>query len=222
MEPYKVKILEISPLTHDVKCFKVEKPSGYTFTPGQATEIAINKPGWEKEKRPFTFTSLNTEPHLAFVIKGYPSHKGVTAELHKLKTGDELVIHDAWGVISYKGKGVFIAGGAGITPFIAILRQLYKDGQLTGNKLIFSNKTSKDIILKDEFEKMLGANFINVLTAEKREGVHTGRINKEFLREVITDFNQHFYICGPDQFTEAVSNALVELGTKPDAVVFEK
>ncbi len=40
-------------------------------------------------------------------------------------------------------------------------------GNLGNNKLILSNRTSKDIILKDEFKKMLGDNFINTLTDEK-------------------------------------------------------
>jgi predicted ferric reductase len=41
--------------------------------------------------------------------------------IRKLKHGDELIIRDVWGAIEYKGEGVFIAGGAGVTPFIAIL-----------------------------------------------------------------------------------------------------
>jgi predicted ferric reductase len=44
-------------------------------------------------------------------------------KIRKLKHGDELIIRDVWGAIEYKGE-VFIAGGAGVTPFIAILRQL--------------------------------------------------------------------------------------------------
>jgi predicted ferric reductase len=35
-----------------------------------------------------------------------------------------------FGAIEYKGEGVFIAGGAGVTPFIAILRQLQADDKL--------------------------------------------------------------------------------------------
>ena len=58
MEEHVVKILSIEPVTHDVKHFKIEKPAGYSFIPGQATEVAIHKPGWENERRPFTFTSL--------------------------------------------------------------------------------------------------------------------------------------------------------------------
>jgi ferredoxin-NADP reductase len=222
MNEFVVRILNIEEVTHNVKRFEIEKPDGYTFVPGQATDVAINKPEWKNEKRPFTFTSLNEWPFLEFTIKGYPAHKGVTGQIHQLSVGDELLIHDVWGAISYKGKGVFIAGGAGVTPFIAIFRQLYKDKSIKGNKLIFSNRTSADIIMKDEFEKMLGENFINVLTDESVPGVHNKRIDKQYLKDVIKDFNQHFYVCGPEEFTKGITDTLVGLGAKVEEVVFEK
>jgi ferredoxin-NADP reductase len=222
MSEFAVRILHKEDVTHDVKRLEIEKPEGYKFVPGQATEVAVNKPEWRNEKRPFTFTSLNEWPYLEFTIKGYSSHKGVTDQIHKLAVGDELLIHDVWGAISYKGRGVFIAGGAGITPFIAIFRQLQKDGTIEGNKLIFSNKTSADIILKEEFEKMLGPDFINVLTEESLPGIYNKRIDKEYLKDIIKDFNQHFYVCGPEKFTEAITEALVSLGAKVDEVILEK
>lgn len=42
MEEHIVKILNIDKVTHNVKRFQVEKPEGYTFNPGQATEVSIN------------------------------------------------------------------------------------------------------------------------------------------------------------------------------------
>ena len=149
-----VRIINVARISHDVKSFECEKPAGYHFTPGHATEVAINRDGWRGEKRPFTFTSLNGSAHLEFVIKIYKGHSGVTSELDTLKPGDELIVADVWGAIEYKGPGYFIAGGAGITPFIAILRDLKKRHQLAGNKLLFSNKTEKDIILQDQFTAM--------------------------------------------------------------------
>jgi len=212
MEEHIVKILSTEPVTHDVRHYKVQKPANYKFTPGQATEVAVNKPGWEKERRPFTFTSLNDWDHLEFTIKSYPERKGVTDQLSKLKTGDELLIHDVWGAIQYKGEGTFIAGGAGVTPFIAIFRQLQKDGKLGNNKLIFSNKTHKDIILKDEFAAMLGKNFINTLTQEDLPGYDHHIIDEEYLKEKIADLGQQFYICGPDPMVKAIQAVLQKLG----------
>ena len=222
MENHIVKIISVEPVTHDVKRFTIQKPEGFTFIPGQATEVSVNTPALKNEKRPFTFTSLNDNKHLEFTIKIYDSHNGVTKELGKLKHGDELIIRDVWGAIEYKGEGVFIAGGAGVTPFIAILRQLQADNKIANNKLIFTNKTEKDIILKKGFNEMLGKNFINTLTDEKKEGYENGRIDYNFLKEKIDNFKQHFYVCGPPPFVTAISEALTQLGAKTDTVVFEK
>ena len=46
MEEHVVKIIDVVQVTHDVKSFKVEKPSGYKYIPGQATEVSINRPGY--------------------------------------------------------------------------------------------------------------------------------------------------------------------------------
>jgi ferredoxin-NADP reductase len=221
-EEHVVKILAAENVRHNVKRFKLSKPDAYVFTPGQATDIVINLPEWKEERRPFTFTSLNEWDNLEFTIKIYDDHEGVTNQLGKLKAGDELILHDIWGAIHYKGEGVFIAGGAGVTPFIAILRQLHKDRKLGNNKLIFSNRTSKDIILKEEFENMLGDNFINTLTDESVEKYDNRKIDESYLKEKIKDLNQYFYICGPDPMIEAISKDLQNLGVDKDKIIIEE
>lgn len=217
-----VKIQSVKPVTHNVRQFRFEKPAGYTFQPGQATEVSINKEGWKDERRPFTFTSLNDWPHLEFTIKIYSDHKGVTNELGSLKAGDELIIRDVWGAIAYKGEGYFIAGGAGITPFIAILRQLKKDNKIGSNQLYFSNKTESDIILHDELDQMLGKNAHYIVTDSDNPSFQKGYINKEFLKREIKEFKKPFYICGPDKMVSDISTILTELGASPESVVFEK
>jgi ferredoxin-NADP reductase len=217
-----IKIKNITRLTHDVKRFQCERPGGYHFVSGQATEVSINKEGWKQEKRPFTFTSLNDSPDLEFVIKIYEDHNGVTNALNKLTPGDELIVDDVWGAIEYKGTGYFIAGGAGITPFISILRQLKKEGNLAGNKLLFSNKTDDDIILEEELTSLLGQNAIYTITDELSKRHYNGLINEQFLKTHIDDFKKHFYLCGPPKMVSALHDCLTKLGASPEAVVFEK
>ncbi len=219
-----LKITDIQNVTHDVRQIRFKKPDGYTFTPGQATEAAIDKEGWRDEKRPFTFTSLNSDPYLEFVIKIYPGHDGVTEQIGKLEVGDSLIVGDPWGAIQYSGEGVFLAGGAGVTPFIAIFRDLHRKGEAGNNKLIFSNKSEKDIILKEELKEILGDRFVNVITDEPTEDhiFLDGFIDKDFLDSQIDDFDQEFYICGPDPFNEAMMKYLKELGADPEALIFEE
>lgn len=53
-----VKTISIENVTHDVLRITTEKPEHYHFTPGQATEVSINKAGWRDKKNPFTFTCI--------------------------------------------------------------------------------------------------------------------------------------------------------------------
>ena len=217
-----VRITRIENVTHNVKRFQFEKPAGYHFTPGQATDVSINKDGWREELRPFTFTALNEWPFLEFTIKMYSDHPGVTNELNTLQPGDELIIRDAWGAIEYKGPGYFIAGGAGVTPFIAILRQLKKENKLAGNKLFFANRTNQDVILQEELTDMLQGDAIYVITDKADKNHYSGYIDETFLKKNVDDFNKHFYLCGPDKMIADLQEILKKLGASPEAVVFEK
>jgi len=122
---HRSRVQQREPVVKNVYLYVVDKPEGFTFRPVQA----VDQPGWSDDKHPFTITSLPDNPHLEFIIKSYPvaqnpKHEGMTEHLGRdIKVGDGVLFGDAWGVIEYQGPGVFIAGGAGITPFIEILRQ---------------------------------------------------------------------------------------------------
>lgn len=219
---YRVRIAGVENVTHNVRRFTFERPAGFVFEPGQATDVAIDRDGWRDEKRPFTFTGLKNWDHLEFTIKIYPDHGGVTNQLGGLTKGDALLIEDPWGTIQYKGKGTFIAGGAGITPFIAILRDLQDKGAIAGHRLIFSNRAERDIILRETWEAMKGLDRLFLVTDEPGSGFAGGRIDRAFLERNIRDFGQHFYVCGPDKMVAEINAALKELGARPDAVVFER
>src|ERR1035437_3858127 len=221
MKQQVVIIKSIKHVTHDVLQIITEKPRQLDFTPGQAVEISINKEGWKNEKRPFTFTCLPDSTYLEFNIKTYPSHKGVTNELLSLKKNDEFILHDVFGAIAYRGEGVFISGGAGVTPFICIFRYLQSKNETGNNKLIFANKTKGDIILANEFKKLLGKNFINILSDEKADGYAHGLITEGFLKSYISDSTKNVYICGPLSMIAAIEKQLSNLGIDEKLIIKE-
>ncbi|WP_431160129.1 flavodoxin reductase [Flagellimonas beolgyonensis] len=220
--PHQVKIQKIDFITHDVLQIQTERPTNYTFEPGQATEVALDKEGWRDEKRPFTFTGLPNDDFLQFTIKVYPDHNGVTDTLQTLEQGDQLLLEDVWGAISYQGPGVFLAGGAGATPFIAIFRHLAQQNQLEGNRLLFANKREKDIIMQSQFEEWLGKDFINILSEEESGKYAHGFMDAEFLKEHITDTAAKFYLCGPPPMMESVQKDLENLGISKEQMVAEE
>ncbi len=219
---HQVKIQEIGFITHNVLQIQTQRPANFDFTPGQATEVALDKDGWREEKRPFTFTSLPGDGFLQFTIKVYPGHDGVTDMLRTFEQGDDLILEDPWGTISYQGPGVFLAGGAGVTPFIAIIKDLAQKNQLTGNRLLFGNKRERDIILQSQFEKWLGKDFINILSDEHSSKFPHGHIDTAFLKEHVLDMDGKFYLCGPPPMMKSLQSDLNELGVSKNQMVAEE
>jgi ferredoxin-NADP reductase len=222
MDYQSVKIKSIVHISHDVLQIVTDKPRNIVFIPGQAVDISINKSGWENENRPFSFTSLPQDEILQFTIKTYPSHKGVTNEFLSLKKDDELILHDIFGTIAYKGEGLFIAGGTGVTPFISIFRFLKSKNEVGNNKLIFANKTKEDIILRHEFEELLGKNFINILSEEETGEYLHGFITEDLIRDNLTDLNKKIYLCAPPRMMILVKKILSDLGIDSKLIILEE
>lgn len=222
MKTHIIKVKNVTNVTHDVLRIVTEKPPHFSFSPGQATEMAINKPGWQDKRNPFTFTSLPDDDHLEFTIKTYPQHNGVTNKLLQLKADDELAITEPVGTIGYKGEGVFIAGGAGVTPFISIFKHLKSKNKIGNNKLIYGNKTKNDIIDEIEFKKLLGENFISILSDEETDKYAHGYINEEFIKKTVKDLNTYFYVCGPPAMMDSIEKQLINLNVGKELIVKEE
>lgn len=222
MAAHTVKILDTSFITPDVKRFVVERPPGLRFEPGQGIDISINTPEMRDQLRPFTFTNLPQARKLEFIIKIYQDHEGVTKKMGLMHAGEELILHEVFGAIQYKGPGYFFAGGAGVTPFIAILRDLEHRNALRGNTLLCTNKGPLDVILDEELTRMLGKNFLKVFTRQNVIGFKERRIDRDMLITLVQDFDQYFYVCGPDAFVKDINGMLVSLGAKAESLVFER
>jgi ferredoxin-NADP reductase len=216
---YTVKILSTEMLNRDVKRFSTEKPPGLRYTPGQA--VLIELPEMKGNKHPFTFTRLPEDPLLEFTIKIYDEREGVTSHLREYEPGFSLNFGEPWGAIEFKGPGLFLAGGAGVTPFIAILRMLHRDGKIGGNALWFSNKTAEDIFLEDELREMLGEDLKLLVSEKPSKRYEYARLNKEYLKEQVHNLDQYFYLCGPDKMVKELSEDLREMGVAAEKIVTE-
>jgi len=222
MQQFVVDVKSVYNVTHNVLKIITEKPLYYSYWPGQATHISINKRGWSSKRNPFTFTSIPVDDYLEFTIKIYPEHNGVTNELLRLKKDDQLILHDVYGAINYVGEGIFIAGGAGITPFMPIIRHLYSINQIGDNKLIFANKTENDIIYEAELRSYFGKNFLNILSEKKLDGYDHGHIDAAYIKANISGPNQFFYVCGPPAMVADIGAQLQYLQVDANSIIKEE
>ena len=209
---YAVKLLKKEKLTHDVLGLVLERPTAYDFAPGQYLEFTLDRAGRPSEKTALSFTGLNSDRELHLALKTHLEKEDITAHIKRLEEGAMLQISDPKDEVVYRGPGVFIAGGTGITPFMSIFRQLDKDGKLDGNMLLYANKRGEDICFEGELYTMFGTDFISILALEDRPRNATGLIDVGFIEKHVKDLEQPFYVCGPEPFVNDVVDVLKEVG----------
>jgi hypothetical protein len=217
---HRIALQHVLQITPDTRHYVFSRPPGYAFRPGQATELALDIDGWRDEARPFTFVGDPEANILSFVIKSYPERDGVTARLATLDVGSHVLIGDAWGAIADRGPGVFLAAGAGITPFIAILQARARARTLPGCSLHFANRTEKDIILRD-YWRGLRALESRFLLSDPQDGSAPERLDSSYLDAAVSDYDQRFYVCGPPPMEEAVVAHLRDRGVPDDRIIRE-
>jgi len=216
----KVKVLSVVDLTHDTKSFRLEKPQGYIFGAGQALYMSIPKSELEGMKRPYSLASKPSDDFIELIIKSYPERESFSNAVHDLGVGDEVFISGPFGLLNVPGEGsaVFVASGSAITKFLSLLRTLKEGGEVNDHVLIYSNKTSEDIILADELRSIFSEhpqNLVLVLTRDSGEGYLTGRVNSELLSKYSHDESgsaRKFLAAGSNEFVRDILGIVKELG----------
>ena len=78
------------------------------------------------------------------------------------------------------------------------------------------------MIGEKELRHLLGDRCILTCTGAATPGYEHRRVDRAFLEEKISDFDQRFYVCGPPAFMEAVNAALTDIGARAESLVFER
>lgn len=68
---------------------------------------------------------------------------------------------------------------------------------------------------------MLGRHYLKTFTRENVIGFRDRRIDRDDLVQLVRDFDQRFYLCGPESFVTDLKALLLDLGAAPESLVFE-
>jgi ferredoxin-NADP reductase len=198
--------------------FYFDKPAEFTHQAGQNALFSLPD---GKESRTFTIASAPHERDLMFATRMRDSP--FKRSLATLPVGTKLHIDGPAGLMvlheDESRPAVFLAGGIGITPFLAMARDA--EARLLRHKitLIYSNRRPQDAAFLAELKRMQNRNLRMVATmtddpdwkGEKR------RISRELLAEHVPDLLAPvYYFAGPPGMTMAVQGMLTELGVKED------
>jgi len=127
-----------------------------------------------------------------------------------------------------KKKVAMLSGGIGITPFRSMCRYATDSKLETDIILCYGNKTSDDIVFKQEFDQMKKQNkhfkIIHTLSRDDPNWTgRTGRIDATMITHDLPDYAQRmFYLCGPPPMMDAMQGYLQELNVPKQKIIVEK
>jgi len=218
----------------DTKTIRLEWPQGYDvdFKTGQF--ITLYWPDTPNYKRAYSLSSCALDRGF-FEITVKRDGKMGTRIVDWAKAGDRM------GVIPPTGKFLpvyepnkhllCIAGGSGVTPFRAFVREATRRQLETRLTILYSVRTTNDIIFDEEFRQLEqenpNFNFYVTCTRLHPDDAWTGRrgrIDAVWVKNHIHDLpNTTFYACGPNELVEfAEELVLRELQVPKEQLKTEK
>ena len=172
------------------------------------------------EEHPYTLSSSPTEKELRLAIKDLGDS---SRALQNVTPGSLMRVEGPYGDFFPErfGRELWIAGGIGITPFLARARHPAATGATADIVLVFCVQDEPRALYREEFEALARASesFAFVLHFFYREGT----LNTAFLQRHCPDFAERdAYICGPLPLIALAKRLLLSGGSRSERIFTEE
>lgn len=234
-------------LTHDINLYSFEPPyKSLAFEVAIGHHLTLRADVGEVIiERPYTPVlasfDLPRDARLHLAIKTYPDG-ALTPFLEKMEIGDKLDVSNPAGKfrlsrIDGVGDLILLAAGTGITPMFKVIKHFVEQQKRHSRpatlRLLFFNKTERDVVWKSELETLAENSspcvitVHHVLSQEQKDGYEHGRVSKELLCKLIPESliqkensTRMACLCGPITFNNLTKKCLEELGFKDSEMFF--
>lgn len=220
----------------DVKTIRLQWPEGYDpgeFKTGQF--ITLYWPHKTKYKRAYSLSSCALDRGFYEVTVKRDGKMG-TSIVDWAEAGDTMFVIPPVGkflpVFDPPGRHlVCVAGGSGVTPFRAFVREATRRNIETRITILYTVRTPMDVIFEKEFRELEAQNprfkFHVTCTRLEPDNPWTGRrgrITPEWVKSFVDDpANTVFYACGTNAMVEGIEHLVLhDLGLPKEQMKLEK
>jgi len=237
---YKLSIKEIIKETADAVSILFNVPeelkSHYTFVAGQYVNLKVTLDGQEI-RRAYSICSSPKSGELRIAVKAVKNGFFSIFANEKLAVGNVIEVGTPEGKFTFEPKtdrqknyAAFVAG-SGITPVFSILKSVLEEEPNSTFVLVYGNKSEKDTIFHNQLHDLqlqyVGRLFVqNVYSQSTADNALLGRIDHTTVNFILK--NKHaemefskFYLCGPEEMINLVSNTLKENNISDSDIKFE-
>ena len=237
---YKLSIKEIIKETADAVSILFNVPeelqSHYTFVAGQYVNLKVTLDGQEI-RRAYSICSAPKSGELRIAVKSIKTGFFSKFANEKLAVGNVIEVGTPEGKFTFEPKtdrqknyAAFVAG-SGITPVFSILKSVLEEEPNSTFVLVYGNKSEKDTIFHNQLHNLqlqyVGRLFVQyVYSQSTADNALLGRIDHTTVNFILK--NKHtemefakFYLCGPEEMINLVSNTLKENNISESDIKFE-
>jgi ring-1,2-phenylacetyl-CoA epoxidase subunit PaaE len=213
-----------------------ELKSVYNFIAGQYVNLKLTLDGQEI-RRAYSVCSSPNSGELRIAIKSVKSGHFSKFANENLKAGDILEVSQPEGRFTFEPNNekqknyAAFAAGSGITPVMSILKSVLESEPKSTFVLVYGNKTPEETIFHNELHelqlKYTGRFFVHYVYSQVKKGDEIfGRIDKSAVNYVLNNKHKEkefdkFYLCGPEEMINLVTNVLKEHNIADKNIKFE-
>lgn len=215
-----------------VQCVDLESaaPLKVPFIPGQYMDIAI--PGTEISRSFSMATVPSGDGLMEFLIRLLPNGRFSRYLLNDAVIGQRVGLRGPFGVFNLHDNGLrpryFVAGGTGLSPVLAMVRQMQETRDPQETKLFFGVTHQHELFYRDELLRLAStmptlAVEIAVMQPEAGWQGTAGTV-VDLLRQYLAQarVKPDIYLCGPPGMVDATFKAAAEYGVPKDQIHLEK
>jgi len=181
------------------------------------------------EEHHWTISSSPTQKD--FISSTIKESGDFTATIGETRVGDTASVHGPFGRFSYalhpeERNLVFLVGGIGITPIIAMLRHMNDLGDTRSVTLLYANRNQEQIVFQEELDRIAKKGrprltVVHVLSRpEKGWDGETGHVDGKMIEKYCGPSlkDKVFYICGPPGMAKALLKTFGERGVSKQQI----
>jgi ferredoxin-NADP reductase len=222
--------------TAEVSSFTLKLPAWRAHRAGQHYDVRLTAPDGYQAQRSYSIASPPSRAGEVDLTIEKIADGEVSPYFHDVvEVGDRVEVRGPIGGYfvwepALGGPLLLVAGGSGVVPLMAMLRERAAFDAKAPAVLLYSARTLDDLIYREEIDALAardpGLRVIETLTRSQPPGWsgYDRRIDRAMLGEALAAAGAEplVYICGPTLLVEAAANGLVELGVAPARVRTER
>ncbi len=212
----------------------LEVPDWAGHRAGQHVDVRLTAPDGYRAERSYSIATAPGGGRVTITVQRVRGGEVSPYLAEDLRVGDELEVRGPVGgyfvwTPALGGPVQLVAGGSGIVPLMAMLREHEASGSSADVRLLYSCRSEDDIIYRDELERRAAAAGADVRITLTRHAPtswpgETRRVDGAMLDDLAwpASASPLIYVCGPTPFVEHVADLLVQRSHDPAAIRTER